>query len=143
VGRDTHTTFEKETGVRMLARIGLLIAVLAAFLTTATAAGAAQRSEDVRFTAAYPNSQGGYFRCDGVRSFKSGPSGFTRDVETCRISDLSTWPVGRYVIAPNTNPDSTHVYWWSDYDGKIAQSGTVTVSDDGDGTGEMQIVAYY
>jgi hypothetical protein len=120
--------------------LGLLVATLALFATTTAAFGAAQHAEDVRFTAAYPNSQGGFFRCDGVRSVNHG---VTRDVETCRISDLSSWPAGRYAIHANGTPTATEAFWWSDFDGQIAQSGTVTVSDDGDGHGEMQIIAYY
>jgi hypothetical protein len=129
--------------MRKFARLGQLVVIVAMLLTTATAAVAAQRVEDVRFTAAYPNGQGGFFRCDGVRSVSGGSHPVTRDVETCRISDLSTWPAGRYTIAPDTTPGDWGVFWWSDYDGKIAQAGTVTVSDDGDGRGELKTIAYY
>jgi hypothetical protein len=99
-------------------------------------ATASNGAKTTHFTAAYFNGQGGFFTCSGERIVKTAPKAFTKDSETCQISDVSTWPPGTYVIP-------TTAFWFSDFDGQIAVLGTIVVTANGDGTGTMNIDAYY
>ena len=75
---------------------------------------------------------------------KTAARAFTKDSETCTISDLSTWPPGTYPIVTSfLPPPALSAMWFSDFDGQQAVSGTIVVTDNGNGTGTMNIDAYY
>ncbi len=118
-----------------VARRGIALALAAVFLS-ASVALAANGAQTTHFTAAYDNGQGGFFTCAGERIVKTAPKAVTKDSETCTISDVATWPAGTYVIGSGA-------FWISDFDGQVAVSGTIVVTDNGDGTGTMDIVAYF
>lgn len=135
------------------------------------------------FTASYYNQgMGGTYTCTGTRFVKPGSKGYTKDVETCTLSDLS-FPAGTYVATPGTlgptwcsvavtqgavyyNPDYPPYaagttkcgidvsgqpvpwIWYTDSpaatpNGGVATNLTLTVSDNGDSTGTLNVVAYY
>ena len=100
-------------------------------------------AQTVHFTAAYQNLIGGFFTCAGERITKTAPKPFTKDSEDCTITDLSTFPPGTYVGDPYFYVPPTLVSWFSDYDGRFANLVTLTVTDNGDGTGHVALVAYY
>ena len=93
---------------------------------------------------------------------KSEPKAFTKDTETCTFTDLTQFPPGTYEIVPfGTSPGPTQTNWASDYEFqsvpandpvcvpgyslcfRFAVSGTVVVTDNGDGTGVLRVTAYY
>ena len=97
----------------------------------------------VHFTAAYENLIGGFFTCAGERITKTAPKAFTKDSEDCTMTDLSTWPPGTYVGDPVFVVNGVEYTWSSDYDGTQANLVTFIVTDNGDGTGHVALVAYY
>ncbi len=100
-------------------------------------------AQTVHFTAAYQNLIGGFFTCAGERISKTTPKPFTKDSEDCTMTDLSTWPPGTYVGDPVFVVNGVGYTWNSDYDGTQANLVTFTVTDNGDGTGHVSLVAYY
>ena len=100
-------------------------------------------AQTVHFTAAYQNLIGGFFTCAGVRITKTAPKPFTKDSEDCTFTDLSTFPPGTYVGDPVYVINGVEYTWLSDYDGRLANLVTFTVTDNGDGTGHVSLVAYY
>ena len=100
-------------------------------------------AQTVHFTAAYQNIIGGFFTCAGERISKTAPRPFTKDSEDCTMTDLSTWPPGTYVGNPFWVVNGQFYSWLSDYDGRGANQITVIVTDNGDGTGHFNLVAYY
>ena len=100
-------------------------------------------AQTVHFTAAYQNLIGGFFTCAGERITKTAPKPFTKDSEDCTITDLSTFPPGTYVGDPTFIVNGVEYTWSSDYDGMLANLVTLIVTDNGDGTGHIAIVAYY
>jgi len=97
----------------------------------------------VHFTAAYENLIGGFFTCAGERISKTAPKPFTKDSEDCTETDLSTFPPGTYVGNPFFVVNGVSYSWSSDYDGSFANQVTIIITDNGDGTGNVDIVAYY
>jgi len=97
----------------------------------------------VHFTAAYENLIGGFFTRSGERITKTAPKAFTKDSEDCTMTDLSTWPPGTYVGDPVFVVNGVEYVWNSDYDGTQANLVTLIVTDNGDGTGHVALVAYY
>lgn len=93
-----------------------------------------------QFTANYYNGFGGYFSCSGVRVVNKN---FTKDTETCSMSNVSTWPAGEYIGNPYFYINGVREYWISDYDGQIATTFRGEVTDNGDGTGTLELVAIY
>ena len=101
-------------------------------------------AQTVHFTAAYQNIIGGFFTCAGERISKTAPRPFTKDSEDCTMTDLSTFPPGTYVGNPYFAVNGVPGYGWlSDYDGRFANQVTIIVTDNGDGTGHFNLVAYY
>ena len=100
-------------------------------------------AQTVHFTAAYQNVIGGFFTCAGERITKTAPKPFTKDSEDCTMTDLSTWPPGTYVGDPVYVVNGVEYVWNSDYDGTQANLVTLIVTDNGDGTGHLALVAYY
>ena len=97
----------------------------------------------VHFTAAYQNAIGGFFTCAGERIMRGPPNPFTKDSEDCTMTDLSTFPPGTYVGDPNFIVNGVPYSWSSDYDARTANLVTLIVTENGDGTGHVAIVAYY
>jgi hypothetical protein len=131
----------------MLRKLWLLAVLVTALVGAGAATGVAAADNGAttaHFTAAYFNGQGGFFTCSGERIAKTAPKAFTKDSETCTISDLSTWPPGTYpIVTSPLPPPAEWAIWFSDFDGQQAVSGTIVVTDNGDGTGTMNIDAYY
>ena len=100
-------------------------------------------AQTVHFTAEYQNAIGGFFTCAGERIMRGPPNPFTKDSEDCTMTDLSTWPPGTYVGNPFITVNGQLYGWNSDYDGRMANSVTIIVTDNGDGTGHLTVVAYY
>jgi hypothetical protein len=126
----------------------LFVLLAATFVTVSVAAGGngGGAASTTPFKAQYFNGQGGYFTCSGAHIEKTGPKAFVKDSETCAMSDVSTWPAGTYPIVPPPPPSEAVASWYSDSPliaGTYAVSGTIVVTDNGDGTGTMQITAYY
>jgi hypothetical protein len=145
----------------------LTAALLLGTISSATAHSSTQLTKDVKgqnngaqtthFTAAYFNGLGGFFTAAGERIVKTGPKAFTKDSETILISDISTWPAGTYTLIPTyitgfgwvgvyhlpNFPSFIGFFWFSDFDGQLAVSGTIVVTDNGDGTGTMNLDLYY
>jgi hypothetical protein len=97
------------------------------------------------FTASYFDGPGGFFTAAGERIVKTAPKAFTKDSETILMSDISTWPAGTYTSDATGafNILGVSLFWASDFDGQIAVSGTIVVTDNGDGTGTFNGVFYY
>jgi len=124
--------------------LAVLVTALAGAGVATGVATANNGAKTTHFTAAYFNGQGGFFTCSGERIVKTAPKAFTKDSETCTISDLSTWGPGTYPIVTSfLPPPALSAIWFSDFDGQQAVSGTIVVTDNGDGTGTMNIDAYY
>ena len=100
-------------------------------------------AQTVHFTAEYEGLIGGNWTCAGERISKTAPRPFTKDSEDCTITDLSTFPPGTYVGNPIFIVNGVSYVWNSDYDGRQALLVTLTVTDNGDGTGHVNVVAYY
>jgi hypothetical protein len=121
---------------------------------TAGVTGQNNGAMTTHFTASYFNGLGGFFTAAGERIVKTGPKPFTKDSETILMSDISTWPAGTYNSVdgvffipmpgmPGMPGMELGLTWSSDFDGRIAQSGTIVVTDNGDGTGTMNLDLYY
>ncbi|HEV2067814.1 MAG TPA: hypothetical protein VGR08_13365 [Thermomicrobiales bacterium] len=80
------------------------------------------------------NAIGGIWNCVGVRVVNRNQ---TKDSFECTVSNVATLPAGNYTES------NTSWLWGSDYDRKVSRSFLVVVSDNGDGTGSVQGVAYY
>lgn len=90
-----------------------------------------------KFRVSYFNPIGGNWDCTGVRVVNRN---HTKDSFECTITDLVSLPPGTYTRTSN----SWNGGWISDYDPPIrASSFTLVVSDNGDGTGDVQGDAYY
>ena len=102
-------------------------------------------AQTVHFTAEYQNLIGGFFTCSGerIRRASPNPNPFTKDSEDCTMTDLSTFPPGTYVGHPFFNVNGVPYTWSSDYDARTAHLVTLIVTDNGDGTGHLDLVAYY
>jgi len=94
----------------------------------------------IRFTATYENIIGGTLTCVGFRIHNPGS---TRDSEQCILTDLSSWPPGTYAGNPDYKVNGMFYTWFSDYDGVTANSVRFIITDNGDGTGHADILAYY
>ena len=94
----------------------------------------------IRFTATYENIIGGTFTCVGFRIHNPGS---TRDSEQCILTDLSSFPPGTYAGSPNFKVNGSFYTWSSDYDGVMASNVRIVITDNGDGTGHADVLAYY
>jgi len=63
--------------------------------------------------------------------------------EQCILTDLSSWPPGTYAGNPDYKVNGTFYTWSSDYDGVMATNVHITITDNGDGTGHADVLAYY
>ena len=95
----------------------------------------------VPFTAEYDNLIGGHFTCAGFRISFSNK--FPRDTEQCTCTDLSSLPPGTYTGTPNYRVNGELYTWSSDYDGVTAYRVRLIVTDNGDGTGQVDVHASY
>ena len=97
----------------------------------------------VPFTAEYDNIFGGHFTCEGFR-ISDIINRFPRDTEHCTCTDLSSLPPGTYTGHPNFVVNGTQYTWTSDYDGvTVAQRVRLIVTDNGDGTGQVDVDATF
>jgi hypothetical protein len=125
-------------GAGAAASVALFVAVGAAF--------ADNGSQTIPFKATYDdNFSGERFVCSGVRIVKTAPNAFVKDSEDCTIDNTNnSYPPGTY-----TQDNVPWVLagvpggWLSDYDGQETSAFTLVVTDNGDGTEHMKVVAYY
>ena len=96
----------------------------------------------VPFTAEYDNLIGGHFTCEGFR-ISDIIHRLPRDTEHCTCTDLVSLPPGTYTGHPNYIVNGMQYIWNSDYDGVQAQRVRLIVTDNGDGTGQVDIHASY
>ena len=94
----------------------------------------------IPFTAEYDNNIGGHFTCVGFRISFSNKL-LRRDNEECTCTDLSSFPPGTYTGSPFFYVNGTSYTWSSDYDGVQAHRVQLIVTDNGDGTGEVDVKA--
>lgn len=88
----------------------------------------------VKYREGFTHTIGGVWTCTGVRVVNKD---YTKDSFECTITNLETLPAGTYV-------NSVFGYGWlSDYDGVGTYNFTLIVTDNGDGTGHVEGVAYY
>lgn len=138
-------------GSSNLKKIALLAAILMALGGARLQAGSAVAGDGagiasnidrniIRFTATYENIIGGTLTCVGFRIHNSGS---TKDSEQCILTDLSSWPPGTYAGNPDYKVNGMFYTWFSDYDGVTANSVRFIITDNGDGTGHADILAYY
>ena len=66
-----------------------------------------------------------------------------KDSEECTMSDLSAFPPGTYVGDPYYSVNGVPYTWLSDCDARRARLVTLIVTDNGDGTSHLDVVAYY
>jgi hypothetical protein len=100
-------------------------------------------AQTVHFTAEYQSVIGGFYTCSGERIRRRAPNPFTKDSEECTYTDLSTFPPGTYVGNPFFYVNGVPYTWLSDYDARTANLVTLIATDNGDGTGHLDVVAYY
>src|SRR4029453_5645349 len=96
----------------------------------------------VPFTAEYDNSIGGHFTCEGFR-ISDIINRYPRDTEHCTCTDLVSFPPGTYTGHPNFVVNGAQYSWTSDYDALTAHRVRLIVTDNGDGTGQVDIDATY
>ena len=96
----------------------------------------------VPFTAEYDNVFGGHFTCEGFR-ISDIIHRLPRDTEHCTCTDLSSLPPGTYTGHPNYVVNGVQYSWTSDYDGLTAQRVRLIVTDNGDGTGQVDVDATF
>ena len=128
----------------------LAIVALAAIFVTANVAGAGNGATTTPFK--FTDTEFG-LSCTGVHILKTGPNPVHKESETC-IDTAGYYPPGTYSLALGSGPYSG---WWSDYhyyilhephpvvitDPNLAVSGTIVVTDNGDGTFTWNAVSYY
>ena len=100
-------------------------------------------AQTVHFTAEYQSVIGGFYTCSGERIRRRPPNPFTKDSEECTFTDLSTLPPGTYFGDPYFYINGVLYQWNSDYDARMAKFVFQTVTDNGDGTGHIDVLAYY
>lgn len=124
--------------------------VLAAIFVTANVAGAGSGATTTPFK--FTDTAAGV-SCSGVHIVKTAPNAVHKESETC-IDAVGYYPPGTWSLALDGTP---HSGWWSDYhyyilhephpvvitDPNLAVSGTIVVTDNGDGTFTWDAVSYY
>ena len=96
----------------------------------------------IPFTAEYDNPIGGHFTCEGFR-ISDIINRYPRDTEHCTCTDLVSLPPGTYIGHPNFVVNGAQYTWTSDYDALTAQRVRLIVTDNGDGTGQVDVDATY
>jgi hypothetical protein len=122
-------------------KLGLTFAVLvvALFLASGNALAKPGGATGTQ-TFTYFNAVGGNWVCHENRIVQTNARNpFTKESFTCTIDNLSTLPAGTYTFS-QPGPIGG---WASDFTGQIATSFTIVVTDNGNGTGTVQGVAYY
>jgi len=123
--------------------------VLAAIVATAGIAGAGNGAVTTPFK--FNDTQFGV-SCAGAHLVKTAPNPVHKESETC-TAPSSYFAPGTYSLAPDGDAGG----WWSDYhlyilhephpvvitDPNVAVSGTLVVTDNGDGTSTWNAVSYY
>ncbi|SRR6266540_773947 len=119
----------------------LLMLALAAAILSASAVASANTGAATPFKAEYAVG-GAYWTCSGARV--DNPVS-VKDSETCLVSgNTAGYVAGTYTGSPYGNfPPYGTVGWQSDFDAALASSWTLTITDNGDGTFTVEIVAYY
>jgi hypothetical protein len=123
--------------MRTIMLLALAVVALAVAGLGSSLAAASNGATTTHFTAAYTDPVFGPVVCAGERISKSAPKAFTKDSEDCTL--LEGFPAGTYNCA-----DEPFEGWASDYDGMLATLDcTFRITDNGDGTSNNHIVAYY
>ena len=125
----------------MVVAIGVAALVLVGIGFTTSVAVANRGATTTHFgPVSYDDSFFGPVVCSGEKIFKTGPKGFNKDSQTCTI--LFGFPAGTYTAADNGgwNSDSSPP---SHSAGLFTTNVTMVVTDNGDGTSNLELVAYY
>ncbi len=145
--------------------VGLAMAVLAAVLSSSVAS-ASSGATVIHFNASYPSLIGDLYDCSGSHIVKTAPKALVKDSETCIVSgNVSTYYAGTFtsgIACPNEYglPPGTEcgtfppyaaapgaidalVNWFSDFNGAVASSWTITLTRNPDGTFTNEVVSYY
>jgi hypothetical protein len=127
---------------RRLLVVGALAGALAIFAVPAATANNGATTTKLG-TVSYTDGGFGPVTCSGANVTKTGPMAFIKDDENCTVLDPS-----QAILGPGVYTIGVDVGWNSDFSsggsaGKAAVSGTVTVTDNGNGTWNEHIVAYY
>jgi hypothetical protein len=122
-------------------RLLCIVAVVVAALGTGAVARASQGAA-TPFKATYNGTPGATYTCAGAHVVNRVS---VKDSERCVISgDTTGYVAGTYSGSPfGFLPWYGISDWISDYDGAIASSWMITVTENGDGTFTLDIVAYY
>ena len=99
-------------------------------------AAAGDGAKTTHFTASYTDAVFGLVVCAGERISKSALKAFIKDSEDCTL--LEGFPARDLRLRGQTFEG-----WASDYDGMLALDCTFVITDNGDGTWNNHIVAYY
>ena len=97
-------------------------------------AAANNGANTTHFTASYTDPVLGPVVCAGERIVKTAPHAFIKDSEDCTI--LNGFPAGTFSCTDFGG-------WFSDFDGMFTLDCTLVITDNGDGTSNNHIVAYY
>ena len=122
-------------------KVMILALAVFALATTGLAPGVATADNGATTThfgpVSYTDPVLGPVVCSGENIYKTAPKAFNKDSETCTI--LNGFPAGTY----------TGVGWFSDSSppshsaGLFTTNATLVVTDNGDGSSNMEVVAYY
>ena len=108
-------------------------------LAGVSVAAAGNGAEPTHFNASYTDATFGPVVCSGENIYKTAPKAFNKDSEDCTI--LNGFPAGTYVGAfGGWNSDSSAP---SHSAGLHTDNVTFVVTDNGDGTSHLSIVAYF
>jgi hypothetical protein len=94
-----------------------------------------------KYQVSYDSPIGGHWECTGIRIVNRND---VKDSFECTITDLATVPAGEYsgFNVPWFDGSGDPI-WASDYDGTPTASLTLSVTDNGDGTGSVAGEAHY
>ena len=131
--------------IRRALALALLLSSLSVGVAVASAGPNHSHLTATYFTADYDNGPGGggVFTCAGEHIVRTAPRAFTKDLEVCSISDVSSLTAGTYRIVTAGTGSGLETLWFSDYDGHQAVSGAVIVIAHKNGTGTVLIDANY
>ena len=123
-------------------RLLVMLAIVVAAMSAATqAAGDPGNGAATPFKATYPSGTTTW-TCSGAHVVNKN---FIKDSETCLVTgNTAGYQAGTYSGSPSGFfPPYGIVFWQSDFNGVIATSWTETVTDNGDGTFTVDVLAFY
>jgi len=128
--------------MRRAAAVLAAVVLGACALAASSAPALASHGAATPFKVAYEYPEGTYWDCAGARVDNRVS---VKDSETCLVTgDTSMLSVGTFSGHPRGDlPWFPNARIGSDYDGQIALDWTIRVTDNGDGSFTMYVVAYF